>query len=370
MSNTKICLITNLGAHYRYPIFEILGRELHVEFYLGDKVQTPIKTFNYEWLTGYRKTLKNVYLGNLFYWQKGSVKLIYKPYHFFITDGEPYNLSTWVLLILAKLLGKKTIAWTHGWYGREGFLKKWLKKWFYSLHSHLLVYNNYAIGLMREVGISEEKMTCIANSLDSDSLRIIRQSLHSTSIYSSHFNNTNPTVLYCGRIQKRKHLHLIIDAALRLQEENKLVNIVFVGEDVDDVKLDSYAKQHQFSNCWMYGPCYDEHKLGELFYNAAVCISPGNVGLTAIHALSYGCPVITHDNFSQQMPEFEAVVPGKTGSFFKQNSPDDLVKTMIQWIGCSESKRQQTRLSAFNEIDSKWNVHYQLDVIKKVIYDR
>ena len=44
-------------------------------------------------------------------------------------------------------------------------------------------------------------------------------------------------------------------------------------------------------------------------------VSPGNVGLTAIHSLSYGTPVLTHNNFNNQMPEVESIQPGFNGYF-------------------------------------------------------
>ena len=198
--NNKICIITNIGTHYRYPIYKEIAKEFSCDFYLGDHVQTPIKTFEYNTLSGYKRTLKNKFFHN-FYWQKGSVNLLYSNYKYYILDGEPYCLSSWVILFLAKLKKKKTIAWTHGWYGLENIIKKYIKKIFYNLHDILMVYNEYAIGLMKEVGITSQ-MYCIANSLDSDKEREIRKSMQYTSIYKDHFNNNYPTIIYCGRIQK------------------------------------------------------------------------------------------------------------------------------------------------------------------------
>lgn len=62
--NPKICMITNIGPHYRYPIFEKISKELGCDFYLGDKVYLPIKTFNYKDLSGYKATLTNHFLAN------------------------------------------------------------------------------------------------------------------------------------------------------------------------------------------------------------------------------------------------------------------------------------------------------------------
>jgi len=365
----RICVITNIGTHYRYPIYKQMANEFSCSFYLGDKVEVPIKTFDYNELPGYKKTLKNHYFHH-FYWQSGSVGLIFKPYHYYILDGEPYCLSSWLILLLARLLGKKTIAWTHGWYGRESKVKGIIKTVFYTLHHKLMIYNNYAIGLMAKEGIAKEKMYCIANSMDSDKEKALRDTLKATSIYTNHFHNDAPTIIYCGRIQKWKKLEILIDCIKQIDQEGLTVNCIIVGKDVEGVHIDDYAKKQGVeSRIWMYGPCYNDKTLGELFYNAHVCVSPGNVGLTAIHALTFGCPVITHGDLPYQGPEFEAIKPGITGDFFIRDNTSDLKAKLLPWLNIDHLQRERIRKAAFEEIDRKWNFHYQLNIIRKVIAD-
>lgn len=367
MNNKRICCIFNIGAHYRLPIYSKMAEELSCDFYMGDCIETTIKTFDYQQLKGYKRTLNNRFLHH-FYWQSGSISLILKPYDFYILDGEPYCLSSWCLLLLAKVFRKKTIAWTHGWYGRESAFKKVIKKLFYSLHWRLMIYNEYAIKLMVQENIPCKKMYCIANSLDSDRIRNIRNQLKPSTIYYKHFGNDAPVLIYCGRIQKRKKLNMLVDCLTLLNNQDIPANLVIVGADNENTGLASYIKQqHLEAKVWLYGPCYDENQISELFYNATVCISPGNVGLTAIHALSYGCPVITHGNFAYQMPEFEAIIPQVTGAFFQHDSLDDLCKTVADWLTYNKDKRETIRLQAYQEIDSKWNIHYQIETIKQVI---
>ena len=55
--------------------------------------------------------------------------------------------------------------------------------------------------------------------------------------------------------------------------------------------------------------CYNEEANAELLYNASVCVCPAEVGLTAIHSLLFGTPVVSNDNFDEQMPEFESIIP-------------------------------------------------------------
>ena len=66
------------------------------------------------------------------------------------------------------------------------------------------------------------------------------------------------------------------------------------------------------------GEVYSESELCPLIAAADLCVSPGAVGLTVMHALVYGTPVITHDDLDNQKPEFEAIQPGVTGALFRR----------------------------------------------------
>lgn len=363
-----ICCIFNVGPHYRYSIYQKIAETFPIDFYLGDRAGTSLKTFDYNTLNSYKKTLKRVDLLGPWYWQKGMIGLAFKPYQKFILTGEPFNVSAWILLVLLFLLRKESIAWTHGWYGRETGVKKIIKKLYFRLYSKVMCYNQYSADLMIEQGFDTKRVFVIGNSLDSEKQKSIREKLSSTDIYKAHFGNENPVILYCGRIQKVKRLDMMIDMLSMLKNDGVEANMVFVGKDVDGVDLEEKAREKNLSDqVWCYGPCFEEEKLGEIFYNATVCVSPGNVGLTAIHALTYGCPVITHDDFPNQMPEFEAIVPDETGDFFKSGNMSDLVSVTKKWIEKMAIDASIVRHKAFSEIDEKWNIQKQIQVISEVL---
>ena len=161
---------------------------------------------------------------------------------------------------------------------------------------------------------------------------------------------------------------MIIDSMKMLKDAGRPVNAVFIGKDVEEVHLERYAEQCGLqANVWMYGPCYDDAIIGQMFFDAAVCVSPGNVGLTAIHSLSFGCPVITHNNFSCQNPEFEAIAPGVTGDFFEKDNLQSMTDSIKKWTTKQPEERSKTREAAFKEIDDKRNIHYQIKVINKIL---
>lgn len=363
----RICCIFNIGSHYRLPIYKKMEESFPIDFYLGNRINTSLKTFDYNLLNGFKNTLKRIDLFGQWFWSKGLLKLAFKPYQKYIITGEAYNLSSWFFLILLSFMKKESIAWTHGWYGKETGLRKLIKKTYFKMYTKIMCYNEYSAKLMVEQGFNSNRIFVIGNSLDSETQRDIRKKLIPTNIYSDYFGNHNPVIIYCGRLQKVKQLDMLIKMLEQLNKKNIAANLVFVGKDVD-VNLDEMAYQKGLSNqIWTYGPCYEEEKLGELFYNATICVSPGNVGLTAIHALTYGCPVITHNDFPNQMPEFEAIIPGETGDFFKKGDIDDLLNVTITWISKTNKDLDILRGKAYAEIDRKWNVDKQIIVLQNIL---
>ena len=120
-------------------------------------------------------------------------------------------------------------------------------------------------------------------------------------------------------------------------------------------------------NVWFYGPSYKEEELSQLLYDADLCVAPGNIGLTAMHAMTYGCPCISHNDFKWQMPEFEAIQENITGAFFERDNIEDLARVITSWFDMHHEDREKIRQACYKEIEEKWNPHKQLETIKKVI---
>ena len=122
-----------------------------------------------------------------------------------------------------------------------------------------------------------------------------------------------------------------------------------------------------FRSVWLYGPTYNEEEIGNLIYNSNICVSPGNVGLTAIHSLMYGTPLITHGDFGYQNPEVEAIVEGVTGAFFKRNDSKDLALKIRQWIEDHPENDTSLKERCYKIIDERYNPYYQIEVLRNLI---
>lgn len=362
----RICLIYNYAHHYRTNIFTLMDKEFPIDFYFGDKY-LDVKKMDYSLLINYKYEVKNkTFIKKPLYFQKGVLKLLFnRDYKLFLMLGEYICASTWLMLLFSKLFRKRIYLWSHGWYGKETKIREIIIKIFFSMAEGIFLYGNYAKQLMIEKGFDETKLHVVYNSLSYDQQIILRNHINKSNIYFDKFNNNNKNLIFVGRLTKIKKLDLLIEALNILNLGEKYFNLTFIGEGEEMDNLIDLTKRFNLQeNIWFFGASYDENELSNLIYNADLCVSPGNVGLTAIHAMTYGTPVITHNYFEYQMPEFEAIIENQTGAFFTYNNSSSLAKVIEDWF-LNNPNRERVRQSCYNIIDNHYNPHFQVDIFKE-----
>ena len=366
MKEHNICFFNRSSVHYRKNIWLLMDKELPCDFYFGDSRPGNIESSPYELFEHFKGEFHNVKIGR-FYWQKGALKLLRSKYTDIITPAEPLCLSSWLLILFAKLFHKNIYTWTHGAYGNENGIRRWMIKRKIKHLKGCFLYGEYAKNILVKWGVPEDKLYVVYNSLSYDEQLIIRSSLEKSDFYQRHFGNDCFNIVFIGRLTQVKKLDQIIKAVAKLKELGLGCNVTFVGDGVERQKLENLSVSLGIKdNIWFYGACYDEKQNAELLYNADLCVSPGNVGLTAMHAMTFGCPVISHDNFPMQMPEFEAIEDGKTGTFFHENEIDSLVEAIKRWqTNCND--RDAVRRDCYKVIDEKYNPHKQIETLKSTI---
>ena len=365
----KVCFFNQSSVHYRKNVFMLMDQELGIDFFFGDsRKQGAIKELDTSCLKNFKGYFHNIGFGSI-YWQNSAIRLLWSDYTDLFTTATHYCLSAWVILLLAPLFGKRVYLWSHGAYGDERGLKRWLTVWKMKRATASLLYGNYAKDLLMEWGVPEEKLHVFYNSLAYDEEIEIRKTLLPSGFYQEHFNNNFPNLVFIGRLTAVKKLDMIIRALSLLREKGIRVNMTYVGDGPSKDALEALVRGYGLQeNVWFYGPCYDEKQIAQIVYNADLCVSPGDVGLTAMHAMTFGTPVISHNNFIHQMPEFEAIEEGRTGAFFRENDVESLAESIHAWL-TNGLDREQVRQNCYQVINNKYNPHRQVEMIRKVIFN-
>ena len=349
----RTLVVYHFYAHYREPILRELANSTSHDyvFITGDAANlaglNPIKELNIEPGRSQPFTIvRNYWFKRRMLWQRGLIsELMSGEYDAVIYLGNAYFLTTWLGAIISRLRGKRTLMWSHGLYGDESWWQRKVRTWHYSLAHGLMLYGNWSRRLLLDRNFESDSLYVIYNSLNVPKQdQLYKELVEQQALNANLFDDTSrPTLIFIGRLTKQKKIHMLLEAAAILKRRKKLANILIIGAGDERNRLESRAEELSLSDCvCFYGACFDEDTNARLIYCSDICIAPGEVGLTAMHAMAYGTPVITHSNRSKQMPEFEAIIDGESGTFFTENDSNSLANSVDDWL-TNHTDRQKVR---------------------------
>ena len=373
----NILFITNFFPLYRKNIWEKLlsNTKSNVIFYFdpiqneGIQVEELFFSESNSKENNFKK-VKNFYFFGRVIWQSKIIKeCLLSSFNQAIFLGDMNILSTWIGLIICRLRNKKTILWTHGFYGKENFFKRYLRVVFYSIGNKYLLYEQRGKKLMINAGFDSSKIFVVYNSLDYE---LQKKYFKKNQEYNlrrelNFFKNPNlKTILFLGRLTSVKKIDLLIKSVNKLNSKRVNFNLLIIGEGPQKKLLKKISKKG-LEKGWIYfyGKTYNESELSKLIFSSDLMVSPGNTGLNAVHALSYGTPVGTHNNFNNQMPEAAIIEDKMTGFFFNENDSDDLSFKIELWF--SKFNINLNRAERRRAIDEKYNSKYQIKEIQKAL---
>jgi glycosyltransferase involved in cell wall biosynthesis len=249
-----------------------------------------------------------------------------------ILEGGCTILTNWPAIAIARWRRKHVLLYTHGWLHRETGMRKYLKNTFYRLADGLLLYGNKARQIGLEYGFPLDRLYVAYNSLDDQT--ISRQHTAVSEARCAAFRQSlfgdasaDPMIVSVGRLTAVKRYPLLIDAVAVLRGRGVPVTVLLVGDGPERALLAAQAAACAVPLA-LPGARYDEAYLGVCLSAAAMTVVPGAAGLSVIHSLSYGTPVVVHNDDDDHMPEHEAVEDGFNGARFRAGDAEDLARAI------------------------------------------
>ena len=371
----KILFFTNIFPHYRFAIWKKLigSNKFVLDIYFSPTNPLNIPAPDLKNLFDDQEKSKLHFLKNYWFnkkiliWQSEVLRLTaFSKFDYIMLLGEMYIISSWIACLVAKMRGKKIYMWSHGLYGNESIIKKHIRLNFLKLADSIFLYENRAKKLLVKNGFDESTLDVVYNSLDFDTHQKHYHNLKkedNTRVKKLFKDESVPIILFIGRITEKKKIDILIGAINKLNQTKISYNLLIVGEG-DNLEFYKGSNQKSIDSGWLnfYGKSYDTEETGKLIYTSDLCVSPGNIGLTAIHSLSYGTPVASHSNYNNQMPEVEAVIDGENGFLFEENDIADLASKINLWF----SKNGKINRDEIRKIViEKYNPDNQLAIFTK-----
>ncbi|WP_444655341.1 glycosyltransferase [Citrobacter portucalensis] len=323
---------------YRIPVFTTLSQERDIDLVVFAAKKSNDLTllseqdsYNFRHERTELKTQK--LFGKNIEFELGVVKRLYSMkgiYKYYVVLSNPNILSSWVYAVLAKVFGYHVIFWGHGLLQRDRGIKKFLRKTYYSLADGHWLYGHRGKDLMKELGISDEKMAVIFNSLDYNTQKSIKCELDSSrsSIRKKLGFEEHDTVLICmGRLLDKLKIDLAIKVVAEGKKRGEVIKLIIIGDGPERENIKNLSIELDVEDEVIFvGALYEEYALAPYYISADASVVMGIVGLSAMHSLAYGVPLITHNRIEEHCPEIEAIIPGSTGEFFEK---DDLNSFMM-----------------------------------------
>lgn len=348
--NYRNALFRRLSTSQRYSFLFIGSPTRHTSNGVPGLEHTHLSNFIH---------LRSLALPGGLVWQTGAVAHALNTESLVIVlTGDIHHLSSWLAAIVARARGRKVVFWTHGWIKLESHVRSFVRNRFYRLASDLFLYGSYAATRGGSYGFRAERMHIIWNSMGAPIMH--RSSLESY----NHSRTTHQRWIVISRLIPARQIASVIRGVSELRDSGRHVRLTIVGDGPSRDSLEREARQAKVDVEFL-GAVHDLARTGELLRQSDLCVSPGNVGLAAVHALSSGCPVSTHDDPTRQMPEAEAVIDGLTGVRFPYGDVTEMVER--SWRFVASTSPDQVAQACHREVMARWTPEAQADAIEKAL---
>jgi glycosyltransferase involved in cell wall biosynthesis len=305
---------------------------------------------------------RTVTLASRFFWHPDLLALVRreKP-DAVITTGNPYVLTAWVLLAWGSLSNVPVVLWTHGLLRKESGLKGLIRRTFYGLASGLLLYGDHARMLLTDAGFDPRRMFVVYNSLDSETQRQYLNTITSEDrdAFRSGLGvgDKDRLLLFSGRLQANKKLNLLLDAVHLLRERERTVHIALIGDGEERAALTHQAERLGIATqVHFLGETYDERLIAIACAASDLSVVPSGAGLSVVHALGYGLPVLLHDRPEEHFPEWEAVREGQTGFFYRYGNVNDMADK-IESALFPKSRTETLKAACLALVRNRYSTH-------------
>ena len=317
---SRFIILQTVSPSYRNNFFDYLSSILKDDFDLYSGNYYFEKSVTSDLSYSKRKKVTNFFfLNRMFLFQFGMWSIIFRK-NTLVLEMNPRIISNWIILVIRKILNRKTVLWGHAWprSGKYSYSDK-IRHLMRLLGNIIIVYTKTQQKELKE-RMSNKKIYFASNSL-------YRVDEMKTNYSDSSINN----MIYVGRLTESKKPLLFIKGFHKIYDKlPKNIKLFMVGDGPEKEKISQYIKQNNLlSSVEVFGHEDDYETLKKLYSSSLFSVSPGYIGLSVTQSFGFGVPMIVseHENHS---PEIEAVKEGENAIYFQTDNVDSLCEKMYQ----------------------------------------
>lgn len=358
--------------HYRVPVFRELARrgfDVTVMF----SSDPGLDNAQPEGITPLQVPLRELSIAHhTALWQPESLRQVRSgSYDVAILSWDLHYVFLVPSLLAARMGGVATLLWGHGYSKQESRWRRQLRLVVARLADGCLFYNQGGAASAVAKGLDPQRVFVAINSLDQagiqPELHRWRQDRRRLDTFRREQRLEGPVVLFVSRLDPRNRVDLLIRAVARLKRRLQGITLAIVGKGPDLDRLQRVAGEEGLgADVRFVGPLYQESALASWFCAADVFCYPTNAGLSLLHAMGYGVPVVTSDHTDSHNPEIEAVKHEINGLLFRHGDVSDLAAKLHRVIA-DQNLRGRLSVHAHRTATCEFTVERMIDGFETAI---
>ena len=357
----RVAVVTNVIPSYREDFYRRLfshyGQDIQVF------CQSSIKGMNLECVhDNYPENINIIrctgLVRDVIAFQHVPVKRLYDEFDVIFFAGNPRVVSNVLWSSMLRLLGKRVVIWGQYHTANSGVLTKTIRLLWWKLFRNVFLYTDAEKEQYRQTRSDGTVIVGMNNGLDQSDIVQARESFDRADLAAwaeSQQLQDRKVILSCARLDAKNRFEIMLEALPDIVRTHPQVLWCVIGGGVEEQRLRSMATELGVEEYirWL-GPIYGEQALAPWFLNAVCLIHPGAIGLSLLHAMGYGLPVVTHDNPLNQMPEFAALTPDLNGVVYEEGDVASMCQQVTRLIEDDELAAALSE-QAMRTVDEKYN---------------
>ena len=258
-------------------------------------------------------------------WQAGALSIPVSDGDVLVVSGSPRTVSTYLLLLKAKLRGAKIVILGHFRSSTSRPWRMWLRLKLLCLADIALFYTDREVESASRVVKCGKHFHCAAlnNGLDTKEISAYRHAYVA--------KQRERRLLFIGRLTEKAQLDVLLRAMAQPELTGVCLDVIGSGDLLQELQEMAGRLGLKDRVVW-HGGMIDEQKIAAVANCCRLFVYPGAVGLSLIHGLAYGLPAVIHDDESSHMPEYAALEDGENGARFEMANSGSLAATIASLV--------------------------------------
>ena len=250
-------------------------------------------------------------------------------------EGNPRYLSLATLATMLRLTGRRVVLWAMVHSFRNSPLGLAIRLSWYRMFSQILVYSDTEVEYLRGRGFKGQ-VVGINNGINYEPISSAIQAWSSSELTvwrASNEISNRIIILSCARLEKKNKFEQILKVLPDLIKRHPGLLWCVIGDGPERLGLETQTQELGLKDHVRFlGKIYNEVEQAPWFLSSQLLVHPGAIGLTLLHAMAFGLPVVTHNHARRHGPEFAAMIPGEHGLTHKEDALDEMSARVLELL--------------------------------------